>query len=379
MVNKKRAAEVAGAGLAGLAVAAALAQQGWEVRVHEKGAKLREIGAGLYLYENALNALHVLGVYDQIAASGVSFPLPRELFDHKHRPVRIYRDKDHRPELIVALRTELHQILSDCATAAGAEIITNSQVLGASADGRLEFADGYGPKADLVIGADGVFSRVRDSLSLTRKIADLKDGCGRHLIARESGDMTNRVEVWNHGRRIGIAPTSKDQHYVFLCCPAYDTAGRIQQPFNLEAWLDSHPWYENYLRRIPRHPEEFWRPFFNVYCHAWSSGHAAIIGDAAHSMAPNLGQGACVAIYNAVLLARVVTENNDIPEALRIWEKSERPYIDTTQRNSFLYGYLGGAWPRSLLGLRSKILPLIAKTDRFQKSMRAAVEHVPTV
>ena len=378
-MGKSRTAEIAGAGLAGLSIAAALAQQGWKVRVHEKGVELREIGAGLYLYENALNALRTIGVYDQVAQSGVSFPLPRRLYDHNHRLVRMGREKDRLPELIVVLRTELHRMLSECALSAGVEIVTNSQALGASSEGCLEFSHGFGDKADLVVGADGVFSRVRDSLGLTRKIVDLKDGCGRHLIPREADDMTNRSEVWNHGRRIGIAPTSKDYHYVFLCCPAYDTAGRIQQPFNLNAWIDSHPWYEKYLSRIPRHPEEMWRPFFNIHCHSWSSGRVAIVGDAAHSMAPNLGQGACIAICNAVTLSRVVTESPDIAAALKRWEQYERPYIDITQRNSFLYGYFGANWPRSLLGLRSRLLPLVARSDRFQRSMRSAVDHVSSL
>ena len=103
------------------------------------------------------------------------------------------------------------------------------------------------------------------------------------------------------------------------------------------------------------------------------------MGDAAHAMAPNLGQGACIAIVNAVVLAKVVTESDDIAQALKIWESSERPYVDLAQRNSYLYGAVGTRWPRRLLGLRWNILPLIAKTDGFQKSMRAAVEHVPGV
>ena len=247
MTAKKRVAEIAGAGLAGLAAAAALAQRGWEVHVHEKSRELREIGAGLYLYENALNALRALGVYDKVAESGVEMTVPRALRDHKNNPLDIRRDEDTLPELVVMLRTELHKILANCAISSGVEIVTNLRVLGASSDGRLEFGAG----ADLVVGADGVFSRVRDSLRLTKEIVELRDGCGRHLIPRMEADSVNtaRVEVWNGGRRVGIAPASKDYHYVFLCCPENDIQGRMQQPFNLEAWVDSHPWYSEYLER----------------------------------------------------------------------------------------------------------------------------------
>jgi 2-polyprenyl-6-methoxyphenol hydroxylase-like FAD-dependent oxidoreductase len=377
--NRRPHAEIAGAGLAGLACAAALAQRGWKVRVHERSRQLREIGAGLYCWKNALDALRELGVYEKVAATGIASHVPRLLQDHQGREINLRRSDDPAPELIVILRTELHRILAERAVECGAEIVTDSAVLGADAEGRLEFRDGLGPKVDLVVGADGVFSRVRDSLKLATEVADLRDGCGRHLIPRLPGDSLNaqRIEMWNGGRRIGMAPVSKDQHYVFLCCPESDIPGRTQQPFNLEAWIESHPQHREYLERLPRHPAEHWRPFFNVTCSSWSRGRVCIVGDAAHGMAPNLGQGACVAIVNSVVLARAVSVASDVPAALKQWEAVERPYIDKTQRMSFLYGAVGTRWPKQLLGLRSRILPLLARTDLFQHSLRVAVTHQP--
>jgi 2-polyprenyl-6-methoxyphenol hydroxylase-like FAD-dependent oxidoreductase len=381
MASERPFAEIAGAGLAGLAVAAALAQHGWRVRVHEKSRELREIGAGIYLFQNALDALREINVYDKVAASGVRSSQPRLLLDHRHREVNIRRAGDTLPELVVVLRTELHRILAEKAIENGVEIVTNSLVLAADPEGRLEFEHGFGPKADLCIGADGVFSRVRDSLRLGISVVDLRDGCGRHLVPRRVDDGVNqrRVEMWNRGRRIGIAPASKDHHYVFLCCPESDYQARMQQPFNLEAWLESHPQYGTYLQRLPRHPQEYWRPFFNVTCSAWARGRVGIVGDAAHGMAPNIGQGACVAIVNAVVLARLLARSRDIPAALQAWERSERPYVDMTQRVSYLYGVIGTRWPAALVGLRSRVLPLLARTDLWQRRLRVAVDHKPAI
>ena len=104
-----------------------------------------------------------------------------------------------------------------------------------------------------------------------------------------------------------------------------------------------------------------------------------IVGDAAHGMAPNLGQGACVAMVNAVVLARTLTGGKGVEEALKRWESSERPYILQTQRMSYLYGAVGTRWPHKLLGLRSKLLPLLARSDRYQRNMRCALDHRPLV
>ncbi len=368
-----RHAEVAGAGLAGLATAAALAQRGWSVRLHEQGSELREIGAGIYLFDNALRALAAIGAYDEVAARAEDIR-QMELRDHRNNLVREGHFGDGR--LFIALRGDLHAALVNAAVRAGVDIVTNSRALAADPDGRLEFAKGFGDRADLVVGSDGVYSSVRDSLRLADSIVDLQDGCGRHLIPREPGDPVQRtIEVWSAGRRLGVAPASPEHVYLFLCCPAADIAWRNQQPFEPGAWLDSHPWYHRQLERIPRHPEGRWISFYDVRCRSWSAGRVALVGDAAHAMSPNLGQGACVALANGIALADAVSAAADIPRALRAWERSERPIVDLTQRYSYLYGAVGTKWPRltPLLDLRTSLVrsALLPILDRRTRSITA--------
>ncbi|MGN6380868.1 MAG: FAD-dependent oxidoreductase, partial [Gaiellales bacterium] len=219
-------AEIAGAGLAGLTAAAVLAQRGWRVRVHEQAPELREIGAGIYLFENALRVLEEIGAFGDVAARAEQIT-DGDLRDHADRLVIRRNERQSVQRLYVAVRGDLHAALARAAVAAGAEIVTSSPALAAAPEGRLEFASGFGDQADLVIGADGVHSRVRDSLGLARSITDLQDGCGRHLISRTGDDPVNRtIEVWNGGRRLGVAPASRESVYIFLCCPSTDIGGR---------------------------------------------------------------------------------------------------------------------------------------------------------
>jgi 2-polyprenyl-6-methoxyphenol hydroxylase-like FAD-dependent oxidoreductase len=89
-------------------------------------------------------------------------------------------------------------------------------------------------------------------------------------------------------------------------------------------------------------------------------------------MSPNLGQGACVALANAVALADALDRHEDIQRALEVWERAERPIADATQRYSRLYGAVGTKWPQGLLGARSALVSVLAQWKSFQRRANAA-------
>jgi 2-polyprenyl-6-methoxyphenol hydroxylase-like FAD-dependent oxidoreductase len=367
-------AEIAGAGLAGLTAAAVLAQRGWDVRVHERGRELREIGAGIFMWENALRALEEIGAFEQATLLAEDIEA-WQLFDERSR--RLQGDwMAGGVRLKLVLRTELHRALADTARRSGAEIVTGSTVAGATAEGELVLEDGTRHQADLIVGADGVFSRVRDSLQLGIAARDLEDGCGRHLIPRSESDPKNRtLEYWNGGRRIGVCPCSPDEVYVYLCCPADDVEGR-ERPLNTESWARSFPDMRDVIQRVPRDVGR-WASFHDVQCQSWHSGRVAIIGDAAHAMSPNLGQGACLAMTSAVALGQALGVNDDVPSALATWEQAQRPLVDSTQTYSRRYGRIGTRWPKWGLDVRSALVWGIGRSKRLQRKANAAAHDFP--
>jgi 2-polyprenyl-6-methoxyphenol hydroxylase-like FAD-dependent oxidoreductase len=371
-----RHVEIAGAGLGGLTAAAALAQSGWSVRVHERSPELREIGAGVYLWENATKALDWIGATDRVGEFAEPIKAP-ELWDHRDRVVQ--RDWMRDGRLYVARRTDLHRVLAEICREAGVEIVTNSRVVSASAYGTLMLEDGSERRGDLVIGADGVGSVVRKTLGLEKEVVPLPDGCGRHLITRTEDDPAHvSIEQWSGGRRIGVVPCAPDSMYIFLCCPSTDADGIRQSPFERDTWIKSFPAFESQISRIPSTSEGRYATFSDVHTTSWSLGKAAVLGDAAHAMSPNLGQAACMAMTNSVALAQAL-QNRSVSAGLQVWEESQRALTDRVQQVSRLYGLVGTAWPEQerLQDVRSSLIKLLVNTSPVQRTLQFAARTFP--
>src|SRR5690242_9417145 len=159
----ERRAEIAGGGFAGLAAACALASRGWRVRVHERADRLRTAGAGINLYENGLRVLEALGAREDAIGDGARARV-RETRDQHDRLLSTHAWGEAR--VYGVLRQRLVDALAAAARRAGAEIVTGSEAVSATTDGRLLLSNGETLEADLVVAADGVNSRLRDSLGL---------------------------------------------------------------------------------------------------------------------------------------------------------------------------------------------------------------------
>jgi 2-polyprenyl-6-methoxyphenol hydroxylase-like FAD-dependent oxidoreductase len=374
MENKTVA--IAGAGIAGYAAAAAFVRHGFKVRIYERSQDPREFGAGLYLKENSLTIFDRLGLSDRIEASGARL-LGTRLIDEKGRTI-VQRSLNGE-RLIVALRADVHTALRDAAIEGGAELITNTKVRAASAHGVLHLDDGTDAKADLVIGADGLNSRVRESLGLTRINAVLGDGATRVLIPREEEAYAS--EYWSGQRRVGVAPCSDDQTYVFIIGPEKDPRG-VRLPLDRAHWTKSFPHLESIFARVAddagvHHPHSF------VLCKQWSKGRAVIIGDAAHAQPPNFGQGAGLAIAASWQLAETLAGAADVETGLQDWERNARPRVDMVQRLTTAYDIAGYKWPPALAPLRSRVFSGLAKfpatSRKWEYYWRGGVDAPATV
>jgi 2-polyprenyl-6-methoxyphenol hydroxylase-like FAD-dependent oxidoreductase len=365
----ERRVEVAGAGIAGLSVAIMLARHGWRVRVHERADQVREIGAGIFLKENSLTVLDKLGVLPALRPRGIRLERA-EVRDHAGRLLQ-RRSLAAGNTVINFPRQALIETLHAAAVEAGAEVRTGSEVAAAEPAGTLVLSSGERLTADLVIGADGQGSAVRESLRLTGRHRALSTMSTRYLLPSRLPSPENiTCESWSGRRRIGIAACTDEDTYVYLACPVTDRAG-CEQPLNVAAWTSSFPALRPVFALLHEsQPTQFPYPF--VRCRSWAAGAVALIGDAAHALPPTLGQGSGLAIANAMALVEHLERHAAVPDALREWEARQRPVTDITQRWSRRYDALTAFWPRRLRALRSGIIWAFGRSHYLNRRMRIA-------
>jgi 2-polyprenyl-6-methoxyphenol hydroxylase-like FAD-dependent oxidoreductase len=319
------------------------------VRLHEQAADLRMFGAGIWLWENGLRSLEAIGVLDAAVFRGQRMSA-WEIRDHRGRLLR-RRETPPYDRLIVPPRADLYEALKAGAKQAGVDIVTNSQALRADPDGTVSFADGSSERASLVVAADGLRSKLRESLGLTKSKRNLGNGAIRLLIPRLPGEAKDVAEEhWSGSRGLLYNPCSNDDVYLCMVCPQSDTEGR-QLPVNKASWAASHPALASVIGRIGS--EGRWDNFETVDATRWSAGRVAIVGDAAHGQPPWLGQAANLAFANCLALAEFVSGISSIEQALRAWERACRPVTDHTERWTNAYGRVVGMWPEALEDVRS--------------------------
>jgi 2-polyprenyl-6-methoxyphenol hydroxylase-like FAD-dependent oxidoreductase len=371
---KQRSVEIAGAGIAGLTLGTALAQRGWSVRLHERGAELRELGVGIGIWRNGFEVLENIRVLDKIIHLGSKIPRWKML-DEQQRVIN-----DVRSGVTVMLRTQLHRALVDEAKRSGVRIETSSNVVSADAAGSLTLDGGEVLKADFVVGADGYNSKVRDALGLAEKVDTVSSSyVGRAIVPRTEQEQEEfGCENWSGPRRLGIMTCGPEYLNLFLSSPEnLDEVNR--KSIDKELWSRSFPQWRHVFDRISEADPVRWDRYTLVKCRAWSAGRAAILGDAAHAMPATVAQGAGFAMTDALSLAIAVDRaGDDLGAALAAWEARQRAVINPTQRFALMLVMASKFWPSNLLDLRTEIVGDILRSQVVEQQMMAASRHSVT-
>ena len=337
---------IAGAGIGGLATARALWQRGFSPLVLERAPELKEVGAGLLLAPNGVRALELLGLKDAAMARSRVIREWR-ILDRNGRCLQRMTPRHQRLPALSLHRADLQSLLSQSLpeehVRLGAEVCAFEPANETSVS--IHLTSGETLEADALIGADGLRSAVRAGRfgSQPPHFAGYVGWRGVSPWIPEAYAGAHLSESWADGKRFGISPLGNGR------CYWYATANR--SPGNRSAEAPRHAelldmfghWHAPIAALIEAtSPADILlndiqdRPS----CHPWSDGVVTLLGDAAHPMTPNLGQGACFALEDAWVLGQCVESASDFGTAFRIYERRRRRRADSIQRRSRWLGKL---------------------------------------
>jgi 2-polyprenyl-6-methoxyphenol hydroxylase-like FAD-dependent oxidoreductase len=310
-------AVIVGAGIAGLSAAKGLRLIGWDVDVYEQAPELEPIGAGISLSANALNALRSLGLYDAVAAKAQPvhrIDLLAQRGDVLHSTNFTGPDgKAGDLDMVVLHRGDLQQTLlsglPDLCIRTGMECIGAQQ-----AEDRIQlaFANGESVEADLALGCDGIHSAVRRAIFPESRERFAHYTCWRAITPGIPAqvDSARLTETWGAGKRFGLAALPEDRVYWFACCGAdrmNDSALAKMDLRSLQGlFAGFHDPIPEVLSRTPP-GALIWTDIVDLApMPSFVRGRIVLLGDAAHAVTPDLGQGAGLAIEDAAVISALL-------------------------------------------------------------------------
>lgn len=343
---------IAGAGLGGLALARAAQLRGLKVRVVERAPALAEIGAGLTLSPNAVKVYQGLGLEDALLAVATR-PETQGVVHWQDARVLVENERGDRPrqrygaDYLHILRSDAHRLLADAVTAADPGAVTlGVEVAGAGSDEAgawLELADGSRLAGAVVVGADGVKSAVRASLFGVDAPVFTGHVAWRGVVPVEAvrGPLPALASglAISPGKTFGFYALRGGTliNYVALSRrDAWAEEGWTVRADKAELVAEFAGWAPELIALIEATPDEDcfrWGLFARPPLPVWTSGRVTLLGDAAHPMLPFMGQGAAMALEDALVLARCLATFGPF-EALARYEAARRARATFVQAES---------------------------------------------
>jgi 2-polyprenyl-6-methoxyphenol hydroxylase-like FAD-dependent oxidoreductase len=331
-------AVIIGAGIGGLAAAVALRRVGIDSLIVERFQEVREVGAGLSLWSNAVNALRELGVEARAVASAsvmerivTRTPAGRVIAVNDFAEI----SRQAGAPCICLRRAVLQRILLEQLPPDGIRVAARCAGFD---DSTALLENGERIEADVLVGADGISSVIRDGLQGVQPPRYAGYRCWRGIVRGEGllPDHTALLAA-GAGSQFGLWPCGAGQFYWFLTA----NAPQGTQGTKADAVALCRDWAAPIPEVIAGTPEDAIllndivdRPPLR----RWGRGRVTLLGDAAHATTPNLGQGACQALEDAVVLADCLRGIRPVEAALREYERLRIPRTAAIVRDSWQTG-----------------------------------------
>lgn len=370
---------IVGGGIGGVATAVALHQFGFNAVVYERSARLHEVGAGMMLWPNATRVLQELGLLEEVLArsgrntnflvrtrSGeILMNIALGRFDV---PAVCMRRADLLSVLLTALPQECLRL--------GCELQRLKQQRNKV---RLYFKDGRMEEHDAVVGADGIRSQVRSELFGISDSIYRGYMVWRGLARYEGAAITPgfNSESWGTGKRFGILNTGHRRFtwYATANVPSHHVDAHCGRKRELQKLFAG--WHEpiaDFLEttdegEILKNGARDCAPL-----QQWGIGMVTLLGDAAHPCTPNLGQGGCMALEDALVLAKCVERETFLQGALRRYESLRFNRTKHIQQRSLLIGHIG-QWQKGLFVTGREMVTRMLPAKLIERNLRRVYSY----
>jgi salicylate hydroxylase len=338
---------IAGAGIGGLTAASCLMRQGFEVEVYEQAPILSEVGAGIQISANAMHVIRHLGLGDAISRAGVR---PKAYVFRLHDTGEIIQtfelseehEQQHGAPYIQLHRADLHDLLVAKALEGKPDVVRlNHKVVDFAerADGvELKFADGSSAHGDLLVGCDGLKSIVRRQIA--GDVPPTYTGDGVWRITVPSGRLPR--DFLDQVMSVFMGPGGHAVCYYLRGGTLLNFAGTVEADASEESWTLKFPWetlkadfagwhpvIQTIIDAVDKGECYRWSLHNRPPIRNWSTRRATILGDAAHPTLPYLAQGAAMAIEDAAVLSRALSQAGSVEQGLDLYQRNR---IDRTAR-----------------------------------------------
>ncbi|MCH7307213.1 FAD-dependent urate hydroxylase HpxO [Acinetobacter sp. NIPH 1852] len=311
---------IIGAGMGGLTAGIALKKFGHQVTIYEQAAEILPVGAAISLWSNGVKCLNYLGLTDQIQALGGKMESLAYVDGLTHQTMTqfsltpLYKEVGQRAYPVA--RADLQQLLMQQFGLEDIKLgMKMTEIENHPDHVSIQFADGMQIQADLLIGADGTHSITRTFVldhQVERRYAGYVNWNGLVEIDENIAPAQQWTTYVSEGKRVSLMPVAQNRFYFFFDVPIEVGLPNQRDQYKTELKKYFKDWCspvhqlidcldEQKTNRVEIHDIE---PFMNFY-----KGRVVLLGDAAHSTTPDIGQGGCQAMEDAIYLARALQIN----------------------------------------------------------------------
>lgn len=356
--------DIIGAGIGGLTTAIALEQKGYKIRIFEQAEKIKPVGAGIILANNAMQVYEKLGLRKIIEEKGnaiSSLNITKANLKPISKVDLSYFENKFKVKNIAVHRGILQQMLIDQLSSSQLNLNHKLNKIIKTPNGySLEFKNGEKIQSSIVIGADGLNSVVRQNLFLNNNtIRNANQICWRGItqfnLPKQYQNELN--EAWGASERFGFVQIAEGKVYWY----ALKSFNKNKDEFNVNKIEDYYSKYNSVIKNIISSTKKEQINTAEISdlepINDWYKENVCLIGDAAHAMTPNMGQGACQAIEDAYVLSECI-KKYDINYAFKEFQKLRQPKAQQVVKVSWMVGKIAHLSNPILIAFRNQMMRL---------------------